>query len=147
MSGVPQRVKTPTPPTAPVAPVTPSYAPAINNGVSRNGAMQNPPKPPTTPPLPQLIQQQPLPDPLLAQYNQTLAAYQAAMQQLQGYGPAMNAMQNQITSLTQQSGNNPMQRLLMAQYKGDPYADLRGQMAQMNAMPNRLNAAYYVGDY
>src|SRR3990167_1513169 len=88
------RVKQP----PPVQPVTPNV---LRPGVNRSGLSTTKPAP-STPPLPKLIADQPLPNPTTPQYDQTQAMYAQALAQLQAAQQQQLALQAQYNRMSSQ---------------------------------------------
>ena len=116
-------------------------APKTNN-MLRGGTQTTPPPQPVTPPLTNLIKQQPLPTANTDQYQQTQTMYAAALAQLQASQQAQMAMQAQLNRMTATDPTAALRQRMMGMYQGDPFAAQRAAMMQQNQVPQRFSTAW-----
>lgn len=137
----PSRTKTQTPTNTLTQTPTTTLAPGLTRGGTTNVPQQR------TAGLPQLIQEQPLPTTNTDQYNQYMAALNAAMQQQQTYGTQVLGLQNQLNALQSQDKVSPYLQQMMSLYRQDPTAAIHQQMMEMQRYNAPQNMAYYMWGY
>lgn len=137
-------VKQPPPVQATTAPTSP---PKLTRSGIAGGPNAAPQSPHPTPPLPNLIINQPLPTPNTGQYEQTQAMYEQALAQLKASQSAQMAMQAQLNRLAATNPTAGLMQRMMGMYQGDPYAAERAAMNAKYATPQRLSMAFQGAGY